>query len=1080
MKTIVATLLLAGVSLLVHCETVWESPLRDREELKAWTPYRGLSVGPEGLWLTNSDPAAGTHGTRRNLDAAALRGRLIRLSGERAGKEIAAGEKEYLGPKIQFAGTRKSGPFYLEVPGKFGTYDWTPFEQVVSIPADAEKLHLFLGFQNGVGTMGIRSLKLETLGVPLDFAPCANMGWKDDEAGNGKGGWSDQGPGMDGRGFLWPRLYQEKVFANVPFEVLTKGNAVLTMYSSHFPNGLKQVTLPLPEPVPAKELYLLHTLCWGPREQDAAVGAAVVEYEDGTSERIPVRANRDVADWWQQDIQPNGAPGVRGRSNDGDWRTLYVSRFPLKGGRVKSVQFEAENPATLWIICAATLSEKAYELPRPAKAEQTTVAAGPEWLPVAREDFNRRTAGSALDLSKLTDRAPAGTQGRVIVRPDGHFAFEKQPDRIVRFFTASISFKLDSRWQIDQLADELVKNGYNMVRLHIPENTLMHGSGKTLEFNTHYQDLFDYLAAALKKRGIYMMCDMAGSVVYGWEPFPTNYWGGAQPDASRRRNRLAVHFDPEARARWRQGAKQLLCRINPYTETRLADDPVMVMVMGYNEQEFEFSRKFDTEFVAPYYRAFLKRKYGSVEAYNRKHGTNVSGFDAIPCFASRESGGDDVREFLYETERNTAQWYRDQLRELGYRGLTASYNVFKTHHFNRIRNESCDYIGINHYHAHPSNWVEPGSEISQESAIARASNLIRDIVSARLHGKPLAVTEYQCVYWNRYRYEQPFVFGAYAALQGLDAITMHAEPVSLTPMGGGNSRITSFNGYKDPITVASEFLTFFLYLRGDVRTTPDDVRVLLPKENAGIPDWNVTLAKTQNSLALLHGFSTTYDPEAAAKAVSFTLSGSSQTAGTEAFSQSIDESANLVPYLKVLKEKGILPETNRSNGVSVFESSTGELLLDADKRFMQINTPRFQGICGEAGTKWKLDDFEVESMSARGNLSLVSVDGTRPIRDAERLVLVYATNALSNGITFADSEMRKLINGGRGPALLQRGAFRVRVRNRNATALKLYPLDLAGNRLKEIRPGKIDGEYAVFEADTGKDGAAVFFEIASK
>ncbi len=1051
-----ALFLLAGVS--VAAEILWKDDFKNG----AYTISRPETVKMEGFW--------------RLLPPEAFQGKLIRLTGEWRGEEVAAGARDYLGPKVMFALGEGKTIRYPGIPGKYGSFDWTPFELACFVPPDCPKIGLFLGFQEGKGTLSFRNVKIETLGTPLDFTPAANMAWLDDDAGNGKGGWSDQGPGADGRCFL-PYL-STKLLANAPFEVLTKGDAILTMHSNHFKNGPKEVTIPLTTPVRANSLYLLHTLCWGPKEE-VEIGAAVVEYQDGGSERIPIRSKTDVADWIQKEALPNGALGVRARGTDGDWRNLYVSRFPLKkGGLVKSVRFEASSPATLWIIAAATLSETPYDLPVPAEKVKTVIVPGPDWLPVAREDYNRRKKDSALDLSNLLERAPAGTHGRVIIRPDGHFAFEKRPEQIQRFFSAGVSFKLESRWQVDQLADELVKNGYNMVRIHIPENTLMHGSGRTLQFNSHYLDLFDYLAAALKKRGIYMMCDMAGSIIYGWEPYPTNHWGSTHRDNSRPRKRLVIHFDEQARAEWRQGVEQLLCRENPYTQTRLIDDPVLAMVLGYNEQEFEFSRQFPPELVAPHYRAFLERKYGSIEAYNRKWRSNFTAFSGIPCFTTREGGNSDVQEFLYETEGNTARWYREQLRELGYRGPVSSYNVFKTHHFNRIRRESCDYIAMNSYHGHPTNWVEPGSEVSQESSIAKSANLFRDIISGRFHGKPLVVTEYQCVYWNRYRYEQPFVFGAFAALQGLDAISMHTEPVSLKPMVFGNSRIVSFVGYQDPIAVASEFLTFFLYLREDVKATPDTVRILVPPDNAGIANPNTTLSKTQNSLALIHGFSMTGEPDP--KAMLFTLKDGARTAGTEAFSQSVDEGANLVPYLKILKEKGFLPPTNRSNGINLFESSTAELLLDADKRLMAVNTPRFQGICAEAGTQWALPDFAVERMSVRGNLSLVSIDGRQSLRDAKRLVLVYATNVLGNGMTFADRDMVRLVTAGRGPALLQRGEFRVRIRNRQAAQLKLYPLDLEGNRLKEIAPAKVDGEHAVFSVDTGRDGAAVFFEVSVK
>ena len=147
---------------------------------------------------------------------------------------------------------------------------------------------------------------------------------------------------------------------------------------------------------------------------------------------------------------------------------------------------------------------------------------------------------------------------------------------------------------------------------------------------------------------------------------------------------------------------------------------------------------------------------------------------------------------------------------------------------------------------------------------------------------------------------------------------------------------------------------------------------------------------------------------------------------------------------------------------------------------MRVNTPRLQGVCALAGTREKLDDFEIQEMSTNGNLAIVSVDGTRPIREAERLVVVYATNALNSGMEFAEAEMKTLKRMGSTPSLLEAGKFRIRLRNRHAEKLKLYPLDLSGRRLKQIEPDRNDADTVSFSVDTARDGAAVFFEIAGK
>ena len=91
-----------------------------------------------------------------------------------------------------------------------------------------------------------------------------------------------------------------------------------------------------------------------------------------------------------------------------------------------------------------------------------------------------------------------------------------------------------------------------------------------------------------------------------------------------------------------------------------------------------------------------------------------------------------------------------------------------------------------------------------------------------------------------------------------------------------------------------------------------------------------------------------------------------------------------------------------------------------------------------------------------------------------------SSSALNNGMKFAEEEMKTIQRMGWTPSLLEAGKFRIRLRNRHAGDLKLYPLDLSGKRLKTIQPEQVDGESVCFTVDTAKDGAAVFFEIAGK
>src|SRR5512139_3621816 len=86
------------------------------------------------------------------------------------------------------------------------------------------------------------------------------------------------------------------------------------------------------------------------------------------------------------------------------------------------------------------------------------ITAGPEWIPLRAE--LEIEPGSALDFSGLgLVDAPAGKHGRVITTRDGQFAFEKAPQKPLRFYGINLGFGVHylSKEESDRLGDRLVR-----------------------------------------------------------------------------------------------------------------------------------------------------------------------------------------------------------------------------------------------------------------------------------------------------------------------------------------------------------------------------------------------------------------------------------------------------------------------------------------------------------------------------------------------------------------------------------------------------------------------------------------------
>jgi len=1068
-------------------EPLLSIPFGSYEDLEGW---EGEGVIEDGSVIFDQPESSKSRkGIGREIEPSLLQGKVVRMSCEARGENLLNDNREppYHGAKVQLVMRRQHEEgqrqeYWVDLPFPRGSFEWKKVERLFAAPREMDSATVYIGFQESAGTFMVRNLKFETLGECVNISAVANMGLVDGVAGDGKGGWTDQGPSQDGRPFVGK--LKMKSFFGIPIHVETEGTGILVMNHERLGGAPESVEIPV-RPVKASHFFLMHTAAWA-SATEKEVGRIVIEDERGKHHEFPVNLNRDVGEWFHAVTDyPNAFPAVVVPVDGEKVAGIYISKFeiPQSLGPITKVTFQT-GKSSMWLILGATLLEKDLPLPR---RKPISIRAGEEWLPLAGDVQAPVAPGTALDIGQWTPERPVGSQGRVIINPEGRFAYESAPDEAIRFLACTLSPRNDEDFNthegIERLADGIRRSGYNMVRLHFLDRFLMEGANREGEFSPLALDRFDYLIHCMKQRGLYLNLDLMTS----WIGYTTGDIYAPDHQNPLRSFKARIHFEPEVRENWRKGVEKVLCRVNPYTGTRLIDDPVLAMAVGYNEQEYGFWRPFDTTHAVVKWRRFLETRYGTIGALKKAWGAKaaaIASFGEIPCFgfSSRLPEGADAARFLMEVETETARWYQKVMREMGYPGPVTAYNCGKSMYYNMVRREM-PFIAMNAYHAHPSNWIQPGSVISQKSSIEERFKIMRDFLGARLAAKPLIVTEYGLVFWNRYRYEQAFTVGAYAAMQGLDGLTVHGSPVRYRDA----RRIHSFDNSMDPIAKASEFLTWFLFIRGDVSEVAQRIHAEISPQEVFRKDGLMGGMPTDLSLMALIARMDVRDgaPSAissgkdARNSLSIRLSHTSPVLVSDAgFSQTMDDPDTVADtMLKALRDSGLIDPSNQSDGKAVFQSATGEILADTSRNFMRVDTPRFQGICAEAGERAGLTDVTIEGISQRGVLAVVSIDGLKPIRDAGRLVVVYASNASNSGMQFADKGMTVLKQVGDQPSLLRRGRFSVTIRNANAGALKLYPLDFSGRRLKAIEPSRVHGTLVSFDVDTLRDGATVFFEI---
>lgn len=1061
-----------------------------------------------------------------SFDAPLLAGKKVEISAEVRGENIAPAKESYNGGKFMLTAATASGKQLW--PGgevKRGTFGWEKISFETILPADLKSAQLTLGFQDSFGKIFFRNIKVVDKNavktdkdvvpvvdtnrakaaennaakvvakdIPIDLSKALNMNFADDIAGDGKGGWSDQGPGNDFREFD----VKASVFGGIPFKIIdpVKNNnkGVLTLkHDQSFPSGPAAVTLDLPESTSGRYLYLLHTSCYG-MESGGVVGSVKFTGRDGSDKVVVIKAKQDVADWWNAGRLPNGVVVVA-KPNQSAQVGIYLSRFDLGSTVDARSMVITTSGKVLWIVIGATLSNRDVPLP---EMKKMAIVSGADWKQPPDASLAIK-AGTALDFSAWVDHAPAGSRGQLNARPDGTLAFASQPDKPVRFFCAS-GFPLKNPDEIDAWADTIVRQGYNLVRLHFMDQFLS-GQGaywgkklsleaqknfdRRLEsgeqlFNPESLDLMDRFIAALKKRGVYLTLDGLSS----WTGlYPANCWY-ADNGVENMKSRL--YYDPVARRHWHNSIKAIFTRINPYTGTSLATDPQVVLIVGVNETTMGLENKKTTEKFLPLWRAFLAKRFVDAAAYRKswnQQDSTIDSFDKAPFFSQNDVWHSarvrTIAEFLNQLEEESAGWMEKELRSFGYKGLFTEYDWLYSLRLYLPRSLAGMVI-MHGYFSHPEGAFNRGGKTSQNSSLLDALNWWRGMASCRIAGESLGILEYGHVYWNSYRYEEGLSVGAYSSFQDMSMMTAHAWPVALKP-----GRLGPFNVGSDPIGRASQVVTGLTFMGRTVAVAPHRVDIPLSRDLA-LNNSERAISGDQNRIGLLTGFAVAVEGRTPSipAAMQLPLGDGTKTIDSAFWSSVVDsESGTFAGAVTKLRNKGILPEGNRTDAKKkIYESETGEILLDTTNKRLTVHTPMLTGVCAEKiDGAMQIGKMTVVATSVPASITLASRDG-KVLELSNRLLLVIATDARNSGDIYDDDRGSIIRKVGTLPVLVRTGRFTVDIaRDPKAPALRAWALAMDGSRRDELQVKSSDnGIQLKIDTATWSCGPSPFIELAVK
>ncbi|NLX04855.1 MAG: hypothetical protein GXY33_06905 [Phycisphaerae bacterium] len=149
--------------------------------------------------------------------------------------------------------------------------------------------------------------------IPLDVSAAANMALADEKAGDGEGGWTDEGPFNDLRdlapgGIEW---------LGVPFRIVdpaaNDGKAVVTM------RGRTMAAGPLESPPIAvgrkvRGLFFAHAANYA-QVSGIEAGAYEITYADGATVNAPIVLGANIWDWWLDHVEGEDSRTVTVRAS---------------------------------------------------------------------------------------------------------------------------------------------------------------------------------------------------------------------------------------------------------------------------------------------------------------------------------------------------------------------------------------------------------------------------------------------------------------------------------------------------------------------------------------------------------------------------------------------------------------------------------------------------------------------------------------------------------------------------------------------------------------------------------------------
>ena len=923
----------------------------------------------------------------------------------------------------------------------------------------------------------------------LDLKPVANMGWRDEVSGDGKGGWTDQGDND-----LRQITVGRRELLGIPFAIVDPaangGKAVVTLGSKKFPAGPPAAAVRFGGK--ARSLYFLHAAAWS----GGHMATYVVRYADGAAAEIPIRDKHEIMNWWYPTHGANYRAAIHVPNAQTDDVGLVVFGWdnPQPEKAIREIELKSLNADGVVVVAAITASDQPVRLPDPKdiplpdylRSDLDTLDKS-QWFPV--EVVEDKFQPTPIDQSASLD-APAGKHG-FMKTVNGRWVFQDgTPVRLVATVQGTPRDKKESEYTARWLA----KYGFNLVRIgHLvtgPEqgSAVDWSRPDSGHLNPQVMDQLDYFIAELAKRGIYSRPSFLWYRKLkkgdGVDVFEESVAFAEQKAKRARRPGEEPVLDSVGIAFFDEkviGANialetAIMTHRNPYRGNKTwGEDSAVAQIEVTNEDGMFF---YTIDGIAPHYAkeldrlwaGWLLKKYGSREKLAAAWGDDLKTGERLSDATvkrlliwelnkvrpEKRARASDQLKFYFELNNGCFQRTRDALRAAGVRQPICGTGWFGvgTGFYPELYSNvpGMDYIDRHHYYGGgPGGWqILQGLPFNHEAALVEPKHILK-LGMERVLDMPYGVSEWANVLPNQWRLEAPPLMTFYGQCLNGWEVPIH---FALEGTSGGFCRFLKWMWpVGEPSTLCQYPALAQAIRRGDVREA-DVVFV------RNLSEEEVFSAQPLTDVVIKVDVSGPYEMSSeqgvnARSLASYYAAAVGKTGVRFTKADEPDFSIDLKPYLHMQRRE--------------IRSVTGELYWNYGRGYVTADTPRLQAAVGFlADVPVKLADCRISTSNRCASILVASWDG-KPLKESRHILITAVGRSRNTDMAYSRGGQR-LIAIGKPPVLLEgvRGTVRL-ARSGPCTVTALSPY---GYKTPDVRAA-VEADSIVIPLD-GRNRAAYY------